>query len=237
VEDRVDGFVDQIHQVSQSAMAGTHTVSLRVQKMDKEFHPQIEGWWRKFKRNMYIIDKEMVHLEEELEKVVDLAGQRIKTEVGAIASDFAEVMEIEETRWSSSEAKIVALEEKLEQALSHIAHLAGLVTNVQTRVGELEDAVMEESDDDTEGEVVSSSSSTDVEPVENMVAIPIPAPLVIHTLIPIGVPEEFIPPSLRSTPSPPYVQACEKIRYMMECWSIGLTQGLTRSFIDSPFSL
>jgi hypothetical protein len=51
-----------------------------------------------------------------------------------------------------------------------------------------------------------SSSLTDVDLVENMVAIFIPAPSVIHTLV--EIPEEFIFLSLRSTPSP-YVQAVE----------------------------
>jgi hypothetical protein len=46
-----------------------------------------------------------------------------------------------------------------------------------------------------------------VDPVENMVAILIPAPSIIHTLV--EIPKEFILPSLRSTPSPPYVQAVE----------------------------
>jgi hypothetical protein len=61
-------------------------------------------------------------------------------------------------------------------------------------------------------EVVSSSSS-DLDPVENMVAIPVPAPSVIHTLV--AIPEEFVPPILQpssavpSTPSPEYVQALE----------------------------
>jgi hypothetical protein len=70
--------------------------------------------------------------------------------------------------------------------------------------------MIEGSEDDAEGDVVlSSSSSSDVEPVENMVAIPVPAPSVVNFLVPIKVPEEFIPPSLCSTPSPPYVQAIE----------------------------
>jgi hypothetical protein len=46
-----------------------------------------------------------------------------------------------------------------------------------------------------------------------MVAIPVPGPSVIHTLV--VIPEEFVPPILRpssavpSTPSPEYVQALE----------------------------
>ena len=47
-----------------------------------------------------------------------------------------------------------------------------------------------------------------------MVVIPIPAPSVVHTLV--EVPEEFVPPILRSsssvasTPSPEYVQVLEE---------------------------
>ena len=72
---------------------------------------------------------------------------------------------------------------------------------------------MEESEEDNT-EVPSPSSSSDLDPVENMVAIPIPAPSVVHTLV--EIPEEFVPPVLRSsasvasTPSPEYVQALEE---------------------------
>jgi hypothetical protein len=52
-----------------------------------------------------------------------------------------------------------------------------------------------------------------LDPVENLVAIPVLAPSVIHTLV--EIPEEFVPPILRpssavpSTPSPEYVEAVE----------------------------
>jgi hypothetical protein len=41
--------------------------------------------------------------------------------------------------------------------------------------------------EDSEGvqEEVASSSSSDLDPVENMVAIPVPAPSVVHTLVEI----------------------------------------------------
>jgi hypothetical protein len=64
------------------------------------------------------------------------------------------------------------------------------------------------SDVDGEGDTAVSTSS-EFDPVEDMVVIPIPPP-VIHTLIPVEVPEAFIPPSLRTTPSPPYVASCEE---------------------------
>jgi hypothetical protein len=65
----------------------------------------------------------------------------------------------------------------------------------------------EASDVDGKGTAVSTSSS-EFDPMENMVAIPIPPPVI--TLIPVEVPEAFIPPSLRTTPSPPYVASREE---------------------------
>ena len=73
--------------------------------------------------------------------------------------------------------------------------------------------MMEELEGGDGGEVVSSSSSN-LDPVENMVAILVPAPSIIHTLV--EIPEEFVPPILRlsssvtSTPSPEYVQVLEE---------------------------
>jgi hypothetical protein len=76
---------------------------------------------------------------------------------------------------------------------------------MQGRVGELEDVVMGEAEDeDAERDTVVSTSSSEFDLVENMVAIPIPPP-VFHTLILVEVPEAFVPPSLRVTPSPPYI--------------------------------
>ena len=59
-------------------------------------------------------------------------------------------------------------------------------------LNEVEDAMVEDSD--AEVEAAASSSSSDFGPVENMVAIPVPGPSVIHTLTPI--PDAFIPPSV-----------------------------------------
>jgi hypothetical protein len=74
-----------------------------------------------------VINKKFVQLDTELEKVVDLAGAKIRTEVGAIATDFAKAMEIEEAQWSSLEARIVSLEEKLECACKEIVRLSGVM--------------------------------------------------------------------------------------------------------------
>jgi hypothetical protein len=203
--DRVDGFVGSLRWNRFDAQRDFRVIGTELRSFWKETTSQIESWSRMFERNNEILDKKFIQMNMELEKVVDLAGAKIRTEVGAIATDFAEAMEIEEAWWSSTEAKIVSLEEKLERACEEIAHLSGLMVIMQGRVGELEDAVMEEASDvDAEGDSAVSTSSSEFDSVENMVAIPIPPP-VLHTLIPIEVPEAFTPPLLRATPSPPYV--------------------------------
>jgi hypothetical protein len=40
-----------------------------------------------------------------------------------------------------------------------------------------------------------------------MVVIPIPAPSMVHSLVLVKVPLEFVPPVLHSSPSPLYVEA------------------------------
>ena len=83
---------------------------------------------------------------------------------------------------------------------------------LQARVIDLEHTVMSDSEGlDAEGEVVDSSGSsslTDLDPIENMVAIPAPGPLQIHTLVPVEVPLEFVPPALWETPLPEYIEDC-----------------------------
>ena len=117
------------------------------------------------------------------------------------------------SRRKDLEEKVAFLEEKITNCLLHQADTVNLVLALQGRLTQVEDVVMEESEGD-DAEVPSSSSSSDLDPVENMVAIPIPAPSVVHTLV--ELPEEFVPPILRaalsvtSTPSPEYVQALEE---------------------------
>ena len=118
-----------------------------------------------------------------------------------------EALEIKEARRKDLEEKVAFLEEKITNCLLHQADTVNLVLSLQGRLTEVEGAVMEESEE--ENAEVPSSSSSDLDPVENMVAIPIPASSVVHMLV--EIPEEFVPPILRSsssvtlTPSPKYV--------------------------------
>jgi hypothetical protein len=201
--DQVDGFVSSLRTYNNQYTASHRALFQEVHQHKREACADHESLLGKFARSGDIIDKKFVQLDTELEKVVGLVRDKIEKEVGKIASEFAEVMDVEEEWRATSEAKTASLEVRLGEALDAISSLTTLVVALQGRVGELEDVVMEESlDTDGEGTAVSSSSS-EFNPVENMVAIPIPPPVI--TLIPIEVSEAFIPPSLRSSLSPPYV--------------------------------
>jgi hypothetical protein len=158
------------------------------------------------------LNQKFVRLDEEMDRVVELVGQKIDAKMGKFSSDLMEALEIEENRRKDLKAKVAFLEGKLINSLTHTSNLVTLILSVQARVAEVEDAVMAEAEEGDGGEVASSSSS-DLDPVENMVAIPVPAPSTFHTLV--EIPEEFVPPVLRSslavpsTPSPEYVQVLE----------------------------
>ena len=138
---------------------------------------------------------------------------KIDAKIREITADWMEALEIEEARRKDLEEKVAFLEEKITNCLLHQADTVNLVLALQGHLTQVEDVVMEDSEEE-DVEVPSSSSSSDLDPVENMVAIPIPAPSVVHTLV--EIPEEFVPPILRpsssvaSTPSPKYVQALEE---------------------------
>jgi chromosome segregation ATPase len=208
--DRMDGCVAAGWRTA-SLVEGNACFLAMVHSGQVEARELVEDLNRKFVRINEVIDKKIVRQDEELDKVVGLIGQKIDAKFGEFSSDFMEAMEIKENRRKDLEAKVAFLEEKLTDSFLHMSDLTNLVLSLQGRVTEVEDAVMEESEDD--GGEVASSSSSDLDPVENLVAIPVPAPSVIHTLV--AIPEEFVPPILRpslavpSTPSPEYVKAVE----------------------------
>ena len=145
--------------------------------------------------------------------MVSLVEEKINSKIREITTNWMEALEIEEAQRKDLEEKVAFLEEKITNCLLHQADTVNLVLPLQGRLSQVEDAMMEEAEEE-ESEVPSSSSLSDLDPVENMVAIPIPALSVVHTLV--EIPEEFIPPILQSpssvalTPSPEYVQALEE---------------------------
>jgi hypothetical protein len=120
---------------------------------------------------------------------------------GELKAEFLEALEVEGRRYGVLARDMELVKSRLETAQETNVLLASCLGTLQARVMELEDIVM--ADSDAEGKPLDSPS--DLEPVENMVAIPVPGLLVIHTLVPVETLLEYIPPSLRLTPSPPYV--------------------------------
>ena len=212
VGNRVDGCYAETRRVGSLNETSCRALGSKIQAIQQESRKEVEGLFSKFERVNQIFNKKTVRMEEELERTVSLVEGKIEAKIGEITADWMEALEIEEARRKDLEEKVALLEEKITNCLLHQADTVNLVLALQGRLTQVEDVVMEESEEDVE--VPSSSSSSDLDPVENMVAIPIPALSIVHTLV--EIPEEFIPPILRSslsvpsTPSPEYVQALEE---------------------------
>ena len=210
--DRMDGCFAETRCVCSLSKTNSWVLGLEIQRVKQESRKEIEGLFSKFEWVNQIFDKKAVRMEEEIEQVVSLVEEKIDAKISEITSDWVEALEIKENRRKDFEGKVAFLEEKITNCLLHQSDTVNLVLSLQGRISEVEDSGMEEPEEE-DAEVVSSSSS-DLDPVENMVAIPVPAPSVIHTLV--EIPEEFVPPILRpsssvmSTPSPEYVQALEE---------------------------
>jgi hypothetical protein len=208
--DRVDGFVSSLRTYHNQSTSSHRALLQEVQQNKRDARADHESLLARLARSDEIIDRKFVQMDTEVEKVVGLVGEKIEAKFSDFSDQFMEAVEAEEARRVALEEKVAFLEEKLTDSLLRSADLVNLVLALQGRVSEVEDAVMEESEG---GEEVVSSSSSDLDPVENMVAIPVPGPSVVHTLV--AIPEEYVPPVLRSssavpsTPSPEYVQALE----------------------------
>jgi hypothetical protein len=113
---------------------------------------------RKFTWINEVIDKKMVCQDEELDRVVGLVREKIDLKFNDFSNQFLEAVAVEEARRVALEEKVSFLEEKLTDSLLHSSDLVNLVLALQSCVSEVEDAVMEESEEEGQ-EVVSSSSS------------------------------------------------------------------------------
>ena len=211
LDGRVSGCLAEVRCVGSLNNTRDWALSLEIQRVQWESRKEIEGLFSKFERVNQIFDKKTVHMEEELERTISLVEGKIDAKIGEITTDWMEALEIEEAQRKDLEEKVAFLEEKITNCLLHQADTVNLILTLQGRLSDVEDAVMEEPKENTE---VPSSSSSDLDPIENMVAIPIPAPSVIQTLV--EIPEEFVPPifwlssSVTLTPSPEYVQVLEE---------------------------
>jgi hypothetical protein len=69
----------------------------------------IEGWFGKLEYCNTIVDKKFIHLEEELEKVVALVGEKIKVKFREFSNQFLEAMEVEDAHKVELEARLLLL--------------------------------------------------------------------------------------------------------------------------------
>jgi chromosome segregation ATPase len=97
-----------------------------------------------------VIDMKMVCQDEELDRVTGLVREKIDSKFSDFANEYMEAVATEEARRVSLEAKVSFLKEKLTDLLLRMSDLVNLVLAIQTRVSEVEDAMMEESRDDGE---------------------------------------------------------------------------------------
>jgi hypothetical protein len=202
VEDRVNGFVATTRRISVVSKTNSKSLGMEIQRIQWETHGQIEGFYKKFERANEVIDKKIVRLDEELDRVMALVGEKISAGMEELKVEFLEALEVEGRRYGVLARDMELVKLRLVTAQENNVLLASRLASFQAQLSDLEDMVMEESED-AKGEP--SDSSSNLEPVENMVAIPILAPSVVHTLVPVEVPSEYIPPSLCLTPSPPYI--------------------------------
>jgi hypothetical protein len=201
VEDHVDGFMSLLCSQTGVTAASSCAALCEVQRVEKELHLLIEGWYGKFKKVNIIINKKIIRFEEELDRVMALVGEKIQSGMEDLSTQFNEALEVEGQRYGVLARDMELVKSQLETAQENNVLLAGRLSAFQVRLLEVKDVLME--DADAEGEP--SDLSSDLDPVQNMVAIPIPGPVVVHTLVPVEVSSEYIPPSLCITPSPPYM--------------------------------
>ena len=92
VEDRVDSFINSLWRYSQTATASSHALGIEIQKVQQEWRTDHKNLLLKFSTNNDIIDRKFVRLNKELERVVDLVGQKIDAKFGEFSSNFLGVM-------------------------------------------------------------------------------------------------------------------------------------------------
>jgi hypothetical protein len=146
VKCQVDGLHSSLKSHSRIWGEGVKTNAVAIHQVDTKLEALKVSFFNKLEKSNTIIGKAQVQLEEELDKVVACAGERINTKLAEILSNFTKMMEIEEACHDQVKVRLTELESCLEAMNSTNILLATLVTSLQGCVGELKDTVMEESD-------------------------------------------------------------------------------------------
>ena len=96
VEDHVDRFIKSLQCASQSLAALCHSLGMEVSKVQEEWRTSYENLLLKFFTTGDIVNRKFVRLDKELERVVNLVGQKIDAKFGEFIADYTEAVEAEE---------------------------------------------------------------------------------------------------------------------------------------------
>ena len=95
IEDHMDGFVSSTHCQTQLCMTNTWLMGLEIQRVQWEWRKGHEDLLLKLSTTGDVIDKKFICLDEELERVIDLVGQKIEAKFEEFILDYTETVAAE----------------------------------------------------------------------------------------------------------------------------------------------
>jgi hypothetical protein len=99
IKSQVDGFHSSLKSHSRIWGEGVRTNTIAIHQVDTELEALKISFFNKLEKSNMIVGKALVWLEEELDKVVAHAGERINFKLGEISSNFTKAMETEEAQF------------------------------------------------------------------------------------------------------------------------------------------
>jgi hypothetical protein len=97
--------------------------------VEKELRPMVEGWFGKPERCNTIINRKFVLLEEELDRVMALVGEKIQSGLEDLSSKFSEALEVEGRHYGVLARDVELLKSQLETSQATNVLLLNLVTS------------------------------------------------------------------------------------------------------------
>ena len=107
---QVDRCFAETHRVCSLNETHSWALGLEIKKVQQESWKEIKGLFSKFERVNQIFDKKAVCMEEELDQVVALVGEKIDVRIGEITSNQVEALEIKENWRKDLEGKVAFLD-------------------------------------------------------------------------------------------------------------------------------
>jgi BMFP domain-containing protein YqiC len=110
----VEGLSSSIRSNTKVSSSMAKASLLEAQRVERELRLMIEGWFGMLKRCNTIIDKKFVHLDEELDKVMALVGEKIQSGMEDLSSQLSEALEIEGRHYGVLGRDVEMLKSQLE---------------------------------------------------------------------------------------------------------------------------